>query len=186
QTGSGKTYSMGTALDGSNSSPEHIGESTGMVPRSIHRLFEDLNNRKSKNPSYQFEVFVTFLELYNEDLVDLLNPQNRENVKKGKNDLMIREDSKEIPVNSPKELLEQLQQGSSYRTVASTDMNMVSSRSHAIFSVILKQTRVENIDDDKENCVLASETTSKKKKPKTLTSKITSKFHFVDLAGSER
>ncbi|RIB15867.1 P-loop containing nucleoside triphosphate hydrolase protein, partial [Gigaspora rosea] len=172
QTGSGKTYSMGTALDGSNISAEHI--TAGMVPRSIHRLFNDLNDRKSKNPSYQFEVFVTFLELYNEDLVDLLNPQNRENIKKGKNDLMIREDSngqiywagvKEIPVNSPKELLDQLQQGSSYRTVASTDMNMVSSRSHAIFSVILKQT---------------------KKKPKTLTSKIVSKFHFVDLAGSER
>ncbi|CAG8489476.1 20594_t:CDS:2 [Gigaspora margarita] len=193
QTGSGKTYSMGTALDGSNISAEHINEAAGMVPRSIHRLFNDLNDRKSKNPSYQFEVFVTFLELYNEDLVDLLNPQNRENIKKGKNDLMIREDSngqiywagvKEIPVNSPKELLDQLQQGSSYRTVASTDMNMVSSRSHAIFSVILKQTKVENIEDNKENCV--PETSSKKKKPKTLTSKIVSKFHFVDLAGSER
>ncbi|CAG8734622.1 7001_t:CDS:2, partial [Dentiscutata heterogama] len=114
QTGSGKTYSMGTALDGSNISAEHINEAAGMVPRSIHRLFNDLNDRKSKNPSYQFEVFVTFLELYNEDLVDLLNHQNRDNIKKGKNELMIREDSnghiywagvKEIPVNSPKELL---------------------------------------------------------------------------------
>jgi hypothetical protein len=68
-------------------------------------------------------------------------------------------------------------------------MNMVSSRSHAIFSVILKQTRVENLEENKENDFPLSEspTTSKRKNKKnSLTSKITSKFHFVDLAGSER
>jgi len=49
----------------------------------------------------------------------------------------------------------QLQKGSLCRTVASTDMNMVSSWSHAIFSVILKQTRIENLMGNKENDVLA-------------------------------
>ncbi|PKC03967.1 kinesin-domain-containing protein, partial [Rhizophagus irregularis] len=159
QTGSGKTYSMGTAVDGSNIQ--------GIIPRAIRKLFADLHERKEQNPFYEFEVYVSFLELYNEDLIDLLNPQSRENNKKGKNDLMIREDAngqiylsgvKEVQVSNPDELLGQLQKGSLYRTVASTDMNMVSSRSHAIFSVILKQTGIE----------------------------ITSKFHFVDLAGSER
>ncbi|RGB31584.1 P-loop containing nucleoside triphosphate hydrolase protein, partial [Rhizophagus diaphanus] len=163
QTGSGKTYRMGTSSDDSNIPPKH----QGIIPRAIRKLFADLHERKEKNPSYQFEVYVSFLELYNEDLIDLLNPQSRENNKKGKNDLIIREDTngqiywagvKEVKVSDPDELLGQLQKGSLCRTVASTDMNMVSSRSHAIFSIILKQTRIE----------------------------ITSKFHFVDLAGSER
>ncbi|CAG8439661.1 5846_t:CDS:2 [Funneliformis caledonium] len=194
QTGSGKTYSMGTALDGSDIPPEH----QGIVPRAIYRLFDDLNERKANNPSYEFEVLVSFLELYNEDLIDLLNPQNRENHKKGKSDLMIREDAngqiywagvKEVSVSSPEELLGQLQKGSLCRTVASTDMNMVSSRSHAIFSVILKQTKIENLEENKENDAPPAETSSaskRKSKQKSLTSKVISKFHFVDLAGSER
>ncbi|CAI2162112.1 19599_t:CDS:2 [Funneliformis geosporum] len=194
QTGSGKTYSMGTALDGSNIPPEHI----GIVPRAIYRLFEDLNERKINNPTYEFEVLVSFLELYNEDLIDLLNPQNREHHKKGKSDLTIREDAngqiywsgvKEVSVSTPDELLGHLQKGSLCRTVASTDMNMVSSRSHAIFSVILKQTKVETLEENKENDAPPAETSSiskRKSKQKALTSKVISKFHFVDLAGSER
>ncbi len=63
-------------------------------------------------------------------------------------------------------------------------MNMVSSRSHAIFSVILKQTKVENLEENKENDVPPP--SKRKSKQKSLTSKITSKFYFVDLAGSER
>ncbi|POG81966.1 P-loop containing nucleoside triphosphate hydrolase protein, partial [Rhizophagus irregularis DAOM 181602=DAOM 197198] len=162
QTGSGKTYTMGTTLDGSNIPLEH----QGIIPRAIRKLFADLHERKEKNPSYEFEVYVSFLELYNEDFKDLLYPQSRENNKKGKCDLMIREDAngqiywagvKEVQVSDLDELLEQLQKGSLRRTVASTDMNMVSSRSHAIFS----------------------------SRQKTLTSKVASKFHFVDLAGSE-
>ncbi|CAB5395918.1 unnamed protein product [Rhizophagus irregularis] len=179
QTGSGKTYSMGTAVDGSNIQ--------GIIPRAIRKLFADLHERKEQNPFYEFEVYVSFLELYNEDLIDLLNPQSRENNKKGKNDLMIREDAngqiylsgvKEVQVSNPDELLGQLQKGSLYRTVASTDMNMVSSRSHAIFSVILKQTGIESLEENKENDDPPAQ--------KSLTPKVTSKFHFVDLAGSER
>src|SRR6266498_2732362 len=86
----------------------------GIIPRAIHKLFDDLNQRKTNNPSYEFEMFVSFLELYNEDLIDLLKPQSRESNKKGKSDLMIREDSngqiywagvKEVAVSSPDELL---------------------------------------------------------------------------------
>jgi hypothetical protein len=68
-------------------------------------------------------------------------------------------------------------------------MNMVSSRSHAIFSVILKQTRVEDLEENKENndpSVESSADSKRKSKQKSLTSKVISKFHFVDLAGSER
>ncbi|PKY45977.1 kinesin-domain-containing protein, partial [Rhizophagus irregularis] len=130
QTGSGKTYSMGTALDDSNIPP-------GIIPRAIRKLFADLHERKEKNPSYQFEVYVSFLELYNEDLIDLLNPQN---------------------------------------------MNMVSSRSHAIFSVILKQTRIESLEENKENDAPPAESSAASKgknKQKLLSSKVTSKFHFL-------
>ncbi|KAG9307692.1 hypothetical protein G9A89_023257 [Geosiphon pyriformis] len=191
QTGSGKTYSMGTALDGSNIPPEHL----GIVPRAIYKLFEGLEARKEKNPAFAYEVLVSFLELYNEDLIDLLNPQTHGDHKKGKNELMIREDVngqiywagvKEVPVNSPDELLEQLQKGSLCRTVASTDMNLVSSRSHAIFSVILRQNRIDEDADKENNPQVAQQPVTKKNKNKPLTSKITSKFHFVDLAGSER
>jgi hypothetical protein len=68
-------------------------------------------------------------------------------------------------------------------------MNMVSSRSHAIFSVILKQTKIENLEENKENAAPPAESsaaTKRKSKQKSLTSKVISKFHFVDLAGSER
>jgi hypothetical protein len=68
-------------------------------------------------------------------------------------------------------------------------MNMVSSGSHAIFSVILKQTKIENLGENKENNappVESSVVSKKKDKQKLLTLKVTSKFHFVDLAGSER
>ncbi|CAG8540078.1 4243_t:CDS:2 [Ambispora leptoticha] len=201
QTGSGKTYSMGTALDGASIAPEH----QGIVPRAISYLFQELEARKAQNPSFKYEVAVSFLELYNEDLIDLLNPASHEqNHKKGNKSetIHIREDSngriywlgvKEVTVSSPEELLGQLQKGSGCRTVASTAMNAVSSRSHAIFTVILHQTRVDDPEADKENNpALASEdqpsssSPPKKSKKKARTTKITSKFNFVDLAGSER
>jgi hypothetical protein len=113
QTGSGKTYSMGTALDSSNIPDEQL----GIVPRAISKLFSDLEARKAKNPDFEYELAVSFLELYNEDLIDLLNPavhDSHDPQKKGKQELMIREDAngqiywsgvKEVPVKSPDELL---------------------------------------------------------------------------------
>jgi hypothetical protein len=98
QTGSGKTYSMGIGLDSVNE---------GIVPRFIHSLFENLNSKKT--PYYSFEVAVSFLELHNEDLIDLLSPV------KGLNNLTIREDLhgnicwtgvREESARTPKELIE--------------------------------------------------------------------------------
>ncbi|KAG0166602.1 hypothetical protein DFQ28_007272 [Apophysomyces sp. BC1034] len=155
QTGSGKTYSMGIGLESALNATNE-----GIVPRFIHSLFDHLHAKSS--PDYTFQVSVSFLELHNEDLVDLLSKREGLN-------LSIREDShgnicwhgvREEVVTQPTELLEYLQRGSNARKTASTDMNHTSSRSHAIFSVMLKQTK-----DSK---------------------KLVSKFHFVDLAGSER
>ncbi|KAI8826977.1 P-loop containing nucleoside triphosphate hydrolase protein, partial [Fimicolochytrium jonesii] len=159
QTGSGKTYSMGTGM-------ETAGENfdQGIVPRAIYFLFDKLAAEQARlGDGFQYEVLVSFLELYNEELVDLLNPRSKD----GNSGLSIREDSsgrivwygvREVPVNSPEGLLEALAKGSLCRSTGSTDMNASSSRSHAIFSVILRQQRKS----------------------------LVSKFHFVDLAGSER
>ncbi|KAG0178138.1 hypothetical protein DFQ28_006281 [Apophysomyces sp. BC1034] len=148
----------------------------GIVPRCIVELFRTLQNR-AENPDFTYEVYVSFLELYNEELIDLLNPQNKRKSNSHNTEVSIREDIagniywsgvKEERCHGPEELLGFLAQGSLCRTTGSTEMNTVSSRSHAIFSVILKQTRPDDDDETKE---LRS---------------ITSKFHFVDLAGSER
>lgn len=87
-----------------------------------------------------------------------------------------------------------LQKGSIARTTASTDMNNTSSRSHAIFSVILKQQYV--LSSDSNDTVEDTTTNKLHRSPsdQTLVSnsstphvkKLSSKFHFVDLAGSER
>ncbi|KAI8140358.1 hypothetical protein BJV82DRAFT_650891 [Fennellomyces sp. T-0311] len=177
QTGSGKTYSMGTGLE-NTSDPEN----EGIVPRCILELFEQLQARAAEDSEYDFEVAVSFLELYNEELIDLLNPSTAQKRKNGNSisstEISIREDIagniywsgvREEVCRSPEELLGFLAKGSLCRTTGSTEMNTVSSRSHAIFSVILKQTKPAG--DDEES-----------KSPQSLTSK----FHFVDLAGSER
>ncbi|CAO3610904.1 unnamed protein product [Mucor hiemalis] len=193
QTGSGKTFSMGTSLDNSVSA-----ENEGIVPRCIIELFQILKNREQQNSEFKYEVYVSFLELYNEEFIDLLNnPQQSNNKRRsasfnssntnaagtnnGTNsapqEVSIREDVagniywsgvKEELCYSPEELLGYLVQGSLGRTTGSTEMNSVSSRSHAIFSVILKQQKPETEDG------------------KTVMKSLNSKFHFVDLAGSER
>ncbi|TPX52562.1 hypothetical protein SeMB42_g01346 [Synchytrium endobioticum] len=224
QTGSGKTFSMGTGLD-VRGDPE----AAGIVPRGIHVLFETLKARQEKEPLHKYSVYLSFLELYNEELVDLLSPRraptvSNVNLSSGKPDswggITIREDIngnivwsgvREEEVKTPEELLGLLQKGSLCRTTASTDMNATSSRSHAIFSVILKQQLwvplAEKPDDTANPATLpASEQSSsdnamaagllsaardKNSSQGNTTAagswqKLTSKFHFVDLAGSER
>ncbi|KAI8093344.1 uncharacterized protein BX664DRAFT_357800 [Halteromyces radiatus] len=186
QTGSGKTFSMGTALDGNLHS-----EQQGIVPRFISDLFERMESKHQSSDDYQ--VYVSFLELYNEEFVDLLNTQDTSNFGNNRRrsqsagslpntacEISIREDIqgniywtgvREEPCSDPDQLLSLLARGSLCRTTGSTDMNAVSSRSHAIFSVILKQ---QLDDDDQPDQQVPSKKT------------IISKFHFVDLAGSER
>jgi hypothetical protein len=149
---------------------------TGIVPRCIVDLFRNLEERSESNADFHYEVFVSFLELYNEELIDLLSPQHQQKKKNGQApatavEVTIREDIagniywsgvREEKCDNPEELLSFLAKGSLCRTTGSTEMNTVSSRSHAVFSVILKQQK-------------SAEEPS-----------ITSKFHFVDLAGSER
>ncbi len=102
QTGSGKTFTMGTGVDG------NMDESTkGIVPRSIEYLLDHLT---SSSNSDSWEMFISFLEIYNEDIIDLLAPLT---MGSKKSTLSIREDAggeifltgiKEEPVRSPSDV----------------------------------------------------------------------------------
>ncbi|GFG32670.1 hypothetical protein Cfor_12769 [Coptotermes formosanus] len=151
QTGSGKTYSMGTAYTGDGD--------MGVIPRAINDIFDTV--REMAN--WDFRIMVSFMELYKEQLYDLLATR--------KCAVDIREDGKviripgltEIEVSSVDDTTRCLMQGSSCRATGATAMNTQSSRSHAIFTVTVHQQSRED-----ENLSM------------------TSKFHLVDLAGSER
>uniref|UniRef100_A0A1B0CC97 Putative kinesin-like protein n=1 Tax=Lutzomyia longipalpis TaxID=7200 RepID=A0A1B0CC97_LUTLO len=155
QTSSGKTYTMGTTYDGEEDS------SAGIIPRAMADIFKQIEELKQED--YSFNVTCTFLELYQEDLYDLLSDKPREG-----NTLDIREVNSniiipgmtEIAVRTAKETTDCLIRGSAGRAVGATAMNSQSSRSHAIFAVKIETTT-------------AKET-------------ITAKFQLVDLAGSER
>ncbi|KAI8593953.1 P-loop containing nucleoside triphosphate hydrolase protein, partial [Geranomyces variabilis] len=209
QTGSGKTHSMGTGLE---AAAEPGNE--GIVPRAIYYLFDKLQSQANASPEgFKYEVFVSFLELYNEEIVDLLLPRAKDgSTAANSSALSIREDGtgkirwygiKEQPVSSPEELLDVLEKGSLCRTTGSTDMNASSSRSHAIFSVILKQQKwstgpgqavsTESLavtPHEEADAVSgqepANEVADPTSHPGGSFQTTSSKFHFVDLAGSER
>ncbi|XP_055461045.1 chromosome-associated kinesin KIF4A [Psammomys obesus] len=159
QTGSGKTYSMGGAY-----SAEQEHESTiGVIPRVIQLLFKEIN----KKNDFTFSLKVSYLEIYNEEVLDLLC-LSREKASQ----INIREDPKEgikivglteKTVLVAADLVSCLEQGNNSRSVASTAMNSQSSRSHAIFTISIEQRK----KNDKNNS-------------------FRSKLHLVDLAGSER
>ena len=162
QTGSGKTFTMGTGMEegGMMECAEslgnffkyllcclHITTILGIIPRAIEDIFTRLQRVFSSSDSYQ--IYVSFLEIYNEIIKDLLSPTNATTATTRQ--LQIREDSTgeiylagcvEERIRSPHELFECLRKGSLCRSTASTDMNLTSSRSHAIFSVILRQAKV--------------------------------------------
>ncbi|KAL7312560.1 hypothetical protein PS15m_008312 [Mucor circinelloides] len=168
QTGSGKTYSMGTSTT-ADFSAEHV----GIVPRFAENLFNWVECQQNQHDNNtQYSVKVSFLELYNEDIIDLLNTNNKNasiTIRENANGNITWSGVQEELIQGSADLLSCLSRGSIARTTASTDMNASSSRSHAIFSVSLTQNMsltIENKD--------------------TITKTLESKFHFVDLAGSER
>jgi hypothetical protein len=171
-------------------------ENEGIVPRVIRSLFQYLKMKSDSNLNgYKSSVSVTFLELYNEELIDLLNPRPS-SADAGWGGLSIREDGsgnivwtgvREEQVADPEALSRCLQKGSLCRTTGSTDMNASSSRSHAIFTIILKQ-EAWTPDSYGENILGAGnpETFNELNSPAGSWTSFNSKFHFVDLAGSER
>ncbi|KAJ1504324.1 hypothetical protein HMI54_007213 [Coelomomyces lativittatus] len=157
QTGSGKTYTMEGLRDS-----EHL----GMIPRAVHQLFDTSELYKNKGWDFKFEG--TFLEIYNEQLRDLLDPVTKSdetskkfeirhvNQKTSVTDLTV------LPLTSPHQVLQALEKASKHRAVGATLMNERSSRSHSVFTVSIVGTHS-----------LTSET-------------MEAKLNLIDLAGSER
>ncbi|XP_073939229.1 kinesin-like protein KIF21A isoform X9 [Castor canadensis] len=192
QTGAGKTYTMGTGFD-----VNIVEEDQGIISRAVKHLFKSIEEKKHtaiKNglPPPDFKVNAQFLELYNEEVLDLFDTTRDIDAKNKKSNIRIHEDSTggiytvgvtTRTVNTESEMMQCLKLGALSRTTASTQMNVQSSRSHAIFTIHVCQTRVcpqvdaENATDNK----MVSEA-SQMNEFETLTAK----FHFVDLAGSER
>lgn len=129
------------------------------------------------------QVTAQFLELYNEDLKDLLEPGGP------RGGARIHEDTlgnihltgvEARVITTPEQALEYLRLGALSRTTGSTQMNSQSSRSHAIFTLYIKQQRYIKIEDPDADVDTANNDTTNEFET------LTAKFHFVDLAGSER
>ncbi|XP_038053366.1 kinesin-like protein KIF21A [Patiria miniata] len=195
QTGSGKTFTMGTGFE-----PGISEEQQGIVPRAVHHLFTGIDHRRTEalersEPPPEFKIHAQFMELYNEEILDLFDStRDVESSRNKKSHIKIHEDAQggiyvvgvtTRTVGSEHETLQCLQGGALSRTTASTNMNAQSSRSHAIFTLHIKQQRlvkVSNEDNNEEEQPKSGEDNAGMNEFETLTAK----FHFVDLAGSER
>ncbi|VVC43336.1 Hypothetical protein CINCED_3A002326 [Cinara cedri] len=200
QTGSGKTYTMGTGFDLENiddTDPTTI----GIIPRAIHQLFDGIKTIKQQSldvgdPPPHFVVTAQFLELYNEEIIDLFDTANDYSIAKTKSNIRIHEDMQHNiyvtgvswkPINSASEALSGLRQGALSRTTAATAMNSQSSRSHAVFTINIQQKRfVKQEDEGTESTLEECSTNSTNNQNAGEFEILTAKFHFVDLAGSER
>lgn len=152
QTGSGKTHTM-------------VGQGDGLIQRSVDQLFLRMAVGEAPQGGTEYAVTCSYFEIYNEQLVDLLDPAQkkltvREDLKKG----VFVENLSEEPVESVQKAVALLNQGIRSRHIGETLMNRESSRSHAVYTLHIQ-------------CKVAAGGN---------TSLRTSKLHFVDLAGSER
>lgn len=132
QTGTGKTYTM---------EGFHSDESRGIIPRAVEEIFGFIMN--NANPSARFLVRASYLQIYNEVISDLLKPERthlpiREDKRKG----VFVERLSEWVVRSPNEVYGLIQRGSAIRATGSTRMNPTSSRSHALFIIIIEQNEI--------------------------------------------
>uniref|UniRef100_A0A8C7GM96 plus-end-directed kinesin ATPase n=1 Tax=Oncorhynchus kisutch TaxID=8019 RepID=A0A8C7GM96_ONCKI len=159
QTGSGKSYTMMGKPDLKNQE--------GIIPLMCEDLFTKFNDSNNDN-SKSYSVEVSYMEIYCERVRDLLNPKNKGNLRVREHPLMgpYVEDLSKLAVTSYNDIQDLMDSGNKARTVAATNMNETSSRSHAVFNIIFTQKRHDAETDN--------------------TSEKVSKISLVDLAGSER
>ncbi|XP_038220931.1 kinesin-like protein KIF21A isoform X1 [Zerene cesonia] len=178
---------MGSGWEGEGDLDE---DKRGIIPRAIRDLFSGAEERAEAARAQgqlppEFSVQAQFIELYNEDIVDLLDPAKDPYAK---SNLRITEDgcggvrivgASIRAVRGIKEALGALRAGALARTTAATNMNSSSSRSHAVFTLMLRQRRLAADQDGTREMETDGETPEQYET-------LTAKFHFVDLAGSER
>ena len=191
QTSSGKTYTMqgsGTIQEGASSSVSESGKSSTGDGGIVHMAASDIFNHIEKEPERVFLVRVSFIEIYNEEVRDLL-------VSGDSASLTIHEDkrrgvfvnSNETIVTSMNSLLSVLFAGEKNRSVAATGMNERSSRSHTIFRITVesrlkedgKDDEEEEDSDDDEDAIMRGDVHEKRDAVRVST------LNLVDLAGSE-
>ncbi|TVY88270.1 Kinesin-like protein [Lachnellula willkommii] len=211
QSGAGKSYTMGTSGPGEQADLDVM----GVIPRAAIALFEKLDDKQpisnrnsmsglrtptrysmnsaalAKSAEKTWTLKATYVEIYNEQLRDLLVPEHTPLHERGA--VTIREDTKghilltglhQVEVNSVEDLMAALNFGSMIRQTDSTAINAKSSRSHAVFSLnlIQRKNKLQTAQGaDKRHSVPLEAMTGQD----TLVT-IDSKLHFVDLAGSER
>uniref|UniRef100_A0A8D0CQ77 plus-end-directed kinesin ATPase n=1 Tax=Sander lucioperca TaxID=283035 RepID=A0A8D0CQ77_SANLU len=158
QTGAGKSYTMMGRQEK---------DQQGIIPLLCEDLFTKIHGSNNDN-SMGYSVEVSYMEIYCERVRDLLNPKNKGNLRVREHPLMgpYVEDLSKLAVTSYNDIQDLMDSGNKARTVAATNMNETSSRSHAVFNIIFTQ---KKHDMDSEN-----------------TSEKVSKISLVDLAGSER
>ncbi|XP_069765177.1 kinesin-like protein KIF21A isoform X4 [Narcine bancroftii] len=192
QTGSGKTYTMGTGFDVNITDAEH-----GIIPRAVQHLYCGIEEKRRTAieqglPPPEFKVNAQFLELYNEEILDLFDSIRDLEARHKKSNIKIHEDANggiytvgvtTRVISSEAEMLQCLKLGALSRTTGSTQMNVQSSRSHAIFTIHICQMRFCTKFDNDE--ILDNRVISESREMNEFET-LTAKFHFVDLAGSER
>ncbi|KAJ8258891.1 hypothetical protein COCON_G00179030 [Conger conger] len=157
QTGAGKSYTMmGKQEEGQE----------GIIPLLCEELFEKISDNCDTEMSYSVEV--SYMEIYCERVRDLLNPKNKGHLRVREHPLLgpYVEDLSKLAVTSYTDIADLMDAGNKARTVAATNMNETSSRSHAVFTIVFTQKKHDSETD------LATEKVSK--------------ISLVDLAGSER
>ncbi|USW53436.1 Putative kinesin-like protein [Septoria linicola] len=157
QTGSGKSYTMmGTP------------EQPGLIPRTCRGLFERVEAERSGSITYN--VHVSYFEIYNEHVKDLLTPRTNPptylKIRESKGEGVFVQNLTDEKVESYEDIERIMKMGDLNRTTASTKMNDTSSRSHAVFTLTLKQIQADLSDDS--------------------TIERVARMRLVDLAGSER
>ncbi|GKV38905.1 hypothetical protein SLEP1_g46758 [Rubroshorea leprosula] len=172
QTGTGKTYTMeGECKRSKTGLNGELPPGAGVIPRAVKQIFDTLESQNA-----EYSVKVTFLELYNEEITDLLAPEEISKVAledKQKKQLPLMEDGKggvlvrgleEEIVTSASEIFTLLERGSAKRRTAETLLNKQSSRSHSLFTITI---HIKEATPEGEELIKCG------------------KLNLVDLAGSE-
>uniref|UniRef100_A0ABM5EJP9 Kinesin-like protein KIF1C isoform X2 n=1 Tax=Pogona vitticeps TaxID=103695 RepID=A0ABM5EJP9_9SAUR len=157
QTGAGKSYTM---------MGKQEKDQQGIIPQLCEDLFARVSENQSPHLSYSVEV--SYMEIYCERVRDLLNPKSRGNLRVREHPILgpYVEDLSKLAVTSYEDIADLMDCGNKARTVAATNMNETSSRSHAVFTIVFTQRRHDELTD--------------------LDTEKVSKISLVDLAGSER
>ncbi|XP_037832881.1 kinesin-like protein KIF1B isoform X5 [Kryptolebias marmoratus] len=174
QTGAGKSYTMMGKQEEGQGLKQEEGQGLkqeegqeGIIPMLCEDLFEKINEDSNKE-ELSYSVEVSYMEIYCERVRDLLNPKNKGNLRVREHPLLgpYVEDLSKLAVTSYTDIADLMDAGNKARTVAATNMNETSSRSHAVFTIVFTQKKHDNETD--------------------LTTEKVSKISLVDLAGSER